>query len=586
MASKHFLRGAVCIPVAAILLSLCVATRAAGRTDDANSRTVVVALDRDAYQARDMILLEDQVTEAARSQFDRISMSGSQDENTITVTIHDLARDTLFQHAVEKEFGDGRDFALSEESATTLRVSYPQSMLKTYDPEVQVRDIDTLMENVGSLRPPLPGVTMEEQSDGTIVRSDDPFTGDIIKRVLGAGFVVTPISKTAWHVAWNTNLLPNALLTKRPEFVEKANHLVRQFLRDPLDAELRRTAEGVEVTVPDSELRSEFVQNVRRNFAQNPKFTLVELPSLILHITLPEPGSQAIAEAAPTPISKASKIDKPFWEAIAATEALAKPSVEITVVGNSVIFGTQDPSQNAYGAAIVRQALSARTDLVIDTQPDQSLRIGFAPAADPTSKLPDLQPGQLVDAVQARAAALKLQPSSVVPLDSEHVRAAFFSVAAAGAFRDALSKFTGISIRLVDDAQSSSATAPPSQGDERLSGQDSEKFWVRPEAIITSDMVADARASENKYIRAPEIEIRLTDEGRIRFAAATRQYVGRRFAIVLDGKVISAPMVQSAISGGAAEITGNFTPESADALAQSISHHGDGLQLKIVGPEH
>ena len=61
-------------------------------------------------------------------------------------------------------------------------------------------------------------------------------------------------------------------------------------------------------------------------------------------------------------------------------------------------------------------------------------------------------------------------------------------------------------------------------------------------------MFADARASGNKQLHShPDVEFRLTDEGRERFAAATRLYVGQRFAIVLDGKVIEAPVIRGVI---------------------------------------
>src|SRR6185312_1756189 len=47
----------------------------------------------------------------------------------------------------------------------------------------------------------------------------------------------------------------------------------------------------------------------------------------------------------------------------------------------------------------------------------------------------------------------------------------------------------------------------------------------------------------------------------------TRQNIGKRFAIVLDKKVISAPVIESAISGGSGQIHGHFTGESANDLA-------------------
>ena len=52
-----------------------------------------------------------------------------------------------------------------------------------------------------------------------------------------------------------------------------------------------------------------------------------------------------------------------------------------------------------------------------------------------------------------------------------------------------------------------------------------------------------------------------------KFGETTQQNVGRLFAIVLDGKVISAPVIREAILGGSGQISGNFTVQSANELA-------------------
>lgn len=64
----------------------------------------------------------------------------------------------------------------------------------------------------------------------------------------------------------------------------------------------------------------------------------------------------------------------------------------------------------------------------------------------------------------------------------------------------------------------------------------------------------------------PSIALELTDEGAKLFAEITKENVGKRLAVYLDGAPISAPVVQEEITGGKAQITGNFTPESAKSL--------------------
>ena len=56
-----------------------------------------------------------------------------------------------------------------------------------------------------------------------------------------------------------------------------------------------------------------------------------------------------------------------------------------------------------------------------------------------------------------------------------------------------------------------------------------------------------------------------------RFAEVTRENIGRRLAIIVDGRICSAPVIQGEISGGKAQITGNFSEKEAKELAAKIS---------------
>ena len=76
------------------------------------------------------------------------------------------------------------------------------------------------------------------------------------------------------------------------------------------------------------------------------------------------------------------------------------------------------------------------------------------------------------------------------------------------------------------------------------------------------------------------VELDLNDEGTEKFAEATANNIGKQISIVYDGDVISAPTVQSAITGGQAYITGNFTYDEADNLASTIRIGGLKLQLE------
>jgi len=69
----------------------------------------------------------------------------------------------------------------------------------------------------------------------------------------------------------------------------------------------------------------------------------------------------------------------------------------------------------------------------------------------------------------------------------------------------------------------------------------------------------------------PQIDIEFSQLGKELFAAITKENLNKRLAIVLDGQVVSAPVVRSEISEGKAQITGAFTEEEARKLAAKIN---------------
>src|SRR5579875_2234785 len=110
---------------------------------------------------------------------------------------------------------------------------------------------------------------------------------------------------------------------------------------------------------------------------------------------------------------------------------------------------------------------------------------------------------------------------------------------------------------------------PP--GDEILpaaggqTGAEEGAYVVRRRVIVGGGQLVDAQPTFEG--NEPVVDFRFDPEGARRFAEATRANVGKQLAIVLDNKVISAPVVKEPILGGTGVITGNFTVQSASDLA-------------------
>ena len=113
------------------------------------------------------------------------------------------------------------------------------------------------------------------------------------------------------------------------------------------------------------------------------------------------------------------------------------------------------------------------------------------------------------------------------------------------------------------------------------------------ETVLTGADVATASARSGQDDMGNTeytVELDLTDEGAQKFADATEANVGNQIAIIYDGETISSPVVNEAITGGTAYITGDFTYEEAENLASTIRIGGlqlglEELRSNVVGAQ-
>lgn len=98
-----------------------------------------------------------------------------------------------------------------------------------------------------------------------------------------------------------------------------------------------------------------------------------------------------------------------------------------------------------------------------------------------------------------------------------------------------------------------------------------ETLHVHKKALLDRSALKYAVVQKNPASGAAEIHITFTDEGSKRFAEVTRGHIGQRLAIVIDGKVYSAPRVMMEISEGVAAISGTFSDQEAVDLVARMN---------------
>ena len=104
-------------------------------------------------------------------------------------------------------------------------------------------------------------------------------------------------------------------------------------------------------------------------------------------------------------------------------------------------------------------------------------------------------------------------------------------------------------------------------------------------APLEGDVIVDAKDEFEQMSGRPSVSMSMNSDGARRWAQLTKANVGKAVAIVLDGVVYSAPRVNSEISGGNSQITGNFTIEDTKDLATTLKSGRMPAPARIVQEE-
>ena len=108
------------------------------------------------------------------------------------------------------------------------------------------------------------------------------------------------------------------------------------------------------------------------------------------------------------------------------------------------------------------------------------------------------------------------------------------------------------------------------EGWKRVPGPGPEKtpVWISPEVALTNADIA--RAWPQLDAGGFCVGFMLTEEGSLKLARLTKSHIGENVAIMVDGRIMSAPKIMDEITGGRAVINGKFTEEEAGLLAEGI----------------
>lgn len=150
----------------------------------------------------------------------------------------------------------------------------------------------------------------------------------------------------------------------------------------------------------------------------------------------------------------------------------------------------------------------------------------------------------------------------------------------ANSLKNAIGKTAKLSFHIVTDQKNQDTMTLKSENEGELT------VFKKPE--LTGDVLQSAGVTFDEYSR-PCVSFKLNSKGTKLFAESTSQNIGRRLAIILDNLIVTAPMINVAITQGSGIISGNFTIDSANEVATFLNSGSlvaklDILEEKVVGP--
>jgi preprotein translocase subunit SecD len=256
------------------------------------------------------------------------------------------------------------------------------------------------------------------------------------------------------------------------------------------------------------------------------------------------------------------------------------------VINGAVSVRVTDPAQVQNALAAIQKLNqpvpgSALRELVISSAPDQRILIGISDQAltAETAKAVD----QDIEIVRKRIDALGTKEPSIVRQGADRIVVEAPGESDPEKLKDVIGKTAKLSFQMVDDSvpleEAAAGNVPPDSV--LLPSDEGGPLLVKRLEIVSGSMLTGATQGFDQNGR-PDINMRFNGQGAQRFGDATSQNIGKRFAIVLDNRIISAPVIQGAITGGSGEITGNFTVDSATNLALLLRSGALAAPLQVI----
>lgn len=240
--------------------------------------------------------------------------------------------------------------------------------------------------------------------------------------------------------------------------------------------------------------------------------------------------------------------------------------VDLGLDGQAVTLKVLDTSAHDQALALLKKM--EPQDTTAEMAADGRATVRYTEAAVQTRKKQVVD--QSIEIVRRRVDELGTREPTIVRQGDDRIVVQVPGLTDPQRLKDLLGKTAKMTFHLVDESVSPDdiqrGRVPP--GSMKLASADAKDaayYVVRRKVEVSGDALTDAQPSFQT--NEPVVSFRFNTAGGKRFGDITSHNVGKRFAIVLDEKVISAPVIREPILGGSGIISGSFTVQSANDLA-------------------
>ncbi|MDG2527426.1 protein translocase subunit SecD [Caulobacter endophyticus] len=222
------------------------------------------------------------------------------------------------------------------------------------------------------------------------------------------------------------------------------------------------------------------------------------------------------------------------------------------------------------------------TDVNVATKADQRIELSFSPEAARADASKAVE--QSIETIRRRIDSLGTKEPTITRQGADRIVIQAAGESDPERLKAVIGKTAKLTFQMVDETvtqeEMASGRMPP--GTVLVAGDDYQPYYaLKKRAVVSGEELVDAQQAFDGQSGRPVVSFRFNGSGARKFGDATSRNIGKRFAIVLDNKVISAPTIQTPILGGSGQITGSFTVESASELSLLLRSGALPAQLNI-----